>query len=96
MSNTYVALVLGLSLSIQPLAAQVRLVTRRGTAQLSRDLSTDWERSPRPAEVTAEQRGPSSDPALPDKASNPAPAAVTDEPPGVANRRRKLRLNQRR
>lgn len=96
MSNTYVALVLGLFLSIQPLIAQVRLVTRRGTAQLSRDLSADWERAPRPAEVTAEQRGPSGDPALPDKASNPAPAAVTDEPPGVANRRRKLRLNQRR
>lgn len=96
MSNTYVALIVGLLLSTQPLLAQVRLVTRRGTAQLSRDLSADWERSPKPAELTAEQRGPSGDPALPDNSANPAPAAVTDEPPGVANRRRKLRLNQRR
>lgn len=96
MSTTYAALVFGLFLGTQPLTAQVRLVTRRGTAQLTRDLSADWERSPRPAEITAEQRGPSGDPALPDNSSNPAPTAVTDEPPGVSNRRRKLRLNQRR
>jgi hypothetical protein len=95
MSTTYAALVFVLLASMQPLSAQVRLMTRRGTAQLTRDLSADWQRLPKPAELTAEQRGPSGDPALPEKGSNPAPSAVTDEPPGVSNRRRKLRLNQR-
>lgn len=49
----------------------------------------------KPARVRAVNQGPASEPALPENAPGPKPAAVADRPDPVSLRRRKLRLKHR-